>query len=263
MYQVVRETWRTASSGAVAEVLPIASGPMAPRGQSGARAIYDSLRSRIIDGTLTPGQRLTELQLAEQFGASRPPLRAALAALAAESLLAELPTGGIRVAPLDIAEARRVYEIRSRLEGLLARDACERAMPSDGVHLRRLVAAMGGATYDVDEVLHLDAQFHARIEEMADNHWCSMLLGQIAGQVLRYRTFSARENPGLTQHIDGHLAIAESMSGHDPDAAERAVQEHLDRCARRTMQALRFASYQPTGAVPLTRAGLVGRHRRL
>ncbi|WP_454044699.1 GntR family transcriptional regulator, partial [Cellulosimicrobium sp. Marseille-Q8652] len=101
------------------------------RRQSGARAVYDLLRTRIIDGTLAPGARLTEPVLSAQLGVSRTPVREALRLLQAEALVVELPTGGVRVAALDLADARRVYEVRARLEGLLARDACERAGPDD------------------------------------------------------------------------------------------------------------------------------------
>ncbi|MEK8227493.1 DUF2625 family protein [Oerskovia sp. M15] len=100
------------------------------RRQSGARAVYDLLRSRIIDGTLAADARLTEPVLSAQLGVSRTPVREALRLLQAEALVVEQPTGGVRVAPLDVANLQRVYDVRARLEGLLARDACERVGPS-------------------------------------------------------------------------------------------------------------------------------------
>ncbi|WP_171905313.1 GntR family transcriptional regulator, partial [Cellulosimicrobium cellulans] len=99
---------------------PAASAGLARR-QSGARTVYDVLRARIIDGSLAPGERLAEPVLADRLGVSRTPVREALRLLEAEALVVALPTGGVRVAPLDVADARRVYEVRARLEGLLAR----------------------------------------------------------------------------------------------------------------------------------------------
>jgi len=76
------------------------------RRQSGARAVYDLLRGRIIDGSLAPDARLTEPVLSAELGVSRTPVREALRLLQAEALVVELPTGGVRVAPLDVADAR-------------------------------------------------------------------------------------------------------------------------------------------------------------
>ncbi|MGO3485232.1 MAG: GntR family transcriptional regulator, partial [Cellulosimicrobium funkei] len=127
------------------------------RRQSGARAVYDLLRGRIIDGSLAPDARLTEPVLSAELGVSRTPVREALRLLQAEALVVELPTGGVRVAPLDLADARRVYDVRARLEGLLARDACERATPDDVARLARLVTLMDAVRDHEDEVLRIGA----------------------------------------------------------------------------------------------------------
>jgi len=209
------------------------------RRQSGARAVYDLLRSRIIDGTLAPGERLTEPVLSAQLGVSRTPVREAVRLLQAEALVVELPTGGVRVAPLDVADARRVYEVRARLEGLLARDACERARPDDVDRLQRLVTVMDAVRDHEDEVLRVGAQFHGEIEAIADNRWCSALLRQIRGHVDRYRTLAARGRVGTTDHVDEHRAVADAIASGDPAAAEAAMNAHIDRSAALAEQALR------------------------
>ncbi len=213
---------------------------LAPR-QSGARAVYGALRGLIIDGSLTPGERLTEPVLAERLGVSRTPVREALRLLEAEALVVELPTGGVRVAPLDVADARRVYEVRARLEGLLARDACERARPADVRRLAGLVSLMDAVRDHEDEVLRVGAQFHGEIEALADNRWCSALLRQIRGHVDRYRALAAARRPGTTDHVDEHRAVADAIAAGDPVAAEAAMTAHLDRSAALAEQALREA----------------------
>ncbi len=218
------------------------------RRQSGARAVYDLLRTRIIDGTLAPGERLTEPVLSAQLGVSRTPVREALRLLQAEALVVELPTGGVRVAPLDLADARRVYEVRARLEGLLARDACERARPDDVARLERLVTLMDAVRDHEDEVLRVGAQFHGEIEALADNRWCSALLRQIRGHVDRYRTLAARGRVGTTDHVDEHRAVAAAFAGGDAPAAEAAMVAHIDRSAALAEQALRATTADVSSA---------------
>jgi DNA-binding GntR family transcriptional regulator len=219
----------------------------AVRRQSGARAVYDLLRRRIIDGTLPADARLTEPVLSAELGVSRTPVREALRLLQAEALVVEQPTGGVRVAPLAVADLHRVYDVRARLEGLLARDACERARPADHDRLSRLVDLMDAVRDHEDEVLRIGAQFHGEIATIADNRWCSDLLRQIRGHVDRYRSLSARERVGTSDHVDEHRAVARAVASGDPDAAERAMREHIERSGAMAAKALGEKALAPPG----------------
>ncbi|GMA23101.1 GntR family transcriptional regulator [Luteimicrobium album] len=223
---------------------------LSPR-QSGARAVYDALRTEIIDGTLAPDERLSEPALAARLGVSRTPVREALRRLEAETLVVEQPTGGVRVAPLDVADARQVYEVRARLEGLLARRAAERVAgsmaeapddgapdPADVARLVRLVELMDAVRDHDDEVLRIGAEFHAVVERLADDRLCAALLRQIRGHVDRYRTLATRERVGTTAHVDEHRAVARAVVGGDPDAAEDAMRAHIDQSAAMATRAL-------------------------
>ena len=217
------------------------------RRQSGARSVYDLLRQRIIDGTLAADARLTEPVLSAQLGVSRTPVREALRLLQAEALVVEQPTGGVRVAPLAVTDLHRVYDVRARLEGLLARDACERARPADVARLSRLVDLMDAVRDHEDEVLRIGAQFHGEIAALADNRWCSELLRQIRGHVDRYRSLSARERVGTTDHVDEHREVASAIASGDPDAAERAMREHIERSGAMAAKALGEQESPPPG----------------
>jgi DNA-binding GntR family transcriptional regulator len=226
---------------------------LSPR-QSGARAVYDVLRTEIIDGTLAPDERLSEPVLAARLGVSRTPVREALRRLEAETLVVEQPTGGVRVAPLDVADARRVYEVRARLEGLLARRAAERVAGSAGdgatapdvARLARLVELMDAVRDHDDEVLRIGAEFHAVVERLADDRLCAALLRQIRGHVDRYRTLATRERVGTTAHVDEHRAVARAVVEGDPDAAEDAMRAHIDQSAAMATRALARAASSDT-----------------
>jgi DNA-binding GntR family transcriptional regulator len=89
-------------------------------------AIAESLRARILDGDLAPGERLVEKDLTEAYGVARHSLRAALRALAAEGLTRIEPNRGARVATLSAEEVVGLFELRAALEVEAARLALER-----------------------------------------------------------------------------------------------------------------------------------------
>lgn len=83
--------------------------------------IAEQLAQDIVSETLVPGQRLKEMELANQFGASRAPIREALRLLELRGLVQIAARRGVSVTQLSAAEVDDLYEIRASLLGLAAR----------------------------------------------------------------------------------------------------------------------------------------------
>ncbi|MEO1308893.1 MAG: GntR family transcriptional regulator, partial [Pseudomonadota bacterium] len=94
---------------------------MPTRGLSVAR----TLRDRVLDGDYLPGSRLTEIELSEQLGVSRTPIRNALSMLAAEGLVDHAPNSGFTVRNVTVKDVEGVYDCRAVLEGLASRNVAE------------------------------------------------------------------------------------------------------------------------------------------
>ena len=88
-----------------------------------ASRISRVLAERIISGVLTPGERLRQDHIAEEFGASHVPVREAFRLLEAQGLAVSEPRRGVRVAAFDLKEVREVAEMRAVLEVLALRHA--------------------------------------------------------------------------------------------------------------------------------------------
>ncbi|MDA7807090.1 GntR family transcriptional regulator, partial [Aquiluna sp.] len=91
--------------------------------RSSSEKIASKLRSQILAGKLVPGSRILQEQLAEEFGASRLPVRDALRRLQAEGLVTIVANTGAWVSKLTKAECEDAYQIRERLEPLLMRQS--------------------------------------------------------------------------------------------------------------------------------------------
>lgn len=135
------------------------------------------LRDRVLRGDFEPGQRLAEQQLAEQLGASRTPVRAALAALEQEGLLQANETGGFLVRQFTPREVADAIAVRGHLEGLAARLVAEHGL-SRPLQLDlqscldegdRLLAPDPLAVEDYAAYARMNDRFHALILEACGN----------------------------------------------------------------------------------------------
>lgn len=86
---------------------------------------YETLRRQILDGTLKPGTRLLQHEIAEEFGLSRVPLREAIRKLEGERLVVVVPRRGVTVPDLSDDDVRDLYLIRLQLEPYAFRRATE------------------------------------------------------------------------------------------------------------------------------------------
>ena len=98
--------------------------------------VFKTLRQAILKGELEPGERLMEMQLAEQLGVSRTPIREAIRKLELEGLVLMIPRRGAEVAKISEKNLRDVLEVRRSLEELAIDLACQRIQEEELETLR-------------------------------------------------------------------------------------------------------------------------------
>ena len=99
---------------------------------------YERIRSMLVEGEIPPGARLGQVELAEQLGISRTPIREALRRLTGEGLAEFLPNRGFRAASPGLDDVLRRLEVRSLVEPGIARLAAQRRTDADLAALQRL-----------------------------------------------------------------------------------------------------------------------------
>jgi DNA-binding GntR family transcriptional regulator len=87
--------------------------------------IYQHLKQEIFSFRLLPGDRFTEMEIAERVAASRTPVREALTRLQREGFVAVSLRQGWQVKPFDFNQFEQLYDVRIVLELAAVKRLCE------------------------------------------------------------------------------------------------------------------------------------------
>ncbi len=227
---------------------PSAKGRPASGASERANRLYESLRNMIVRGQLAPGARIVETEVAERFGVSRTPVRAAFQRLEREGYVIASPTHQARmtVAPLTREDVGELLEIVGELEGLAARSAARLTEPererlakeltSLNADFRRAASARGaqpGRLYELDE------KFHRRYVEAGAGSRLQSLHDAVKPQAERYiRMYIALLLDTVATAGTEHDAIVEAIRTGNAASAQRAVQTNWRHAADRLVRAI-------------------------
>jgi DNA-binding GntR family transcriptional regulator len=181
-------------------------------------AVYAELRRRISHLELEPGAKLTEAEVAEEFGVSASPARDALGRLAQEGLVVIEANRGYRVASLTVGDIGDICDLRFSLEVGVARLAMDRTKPEDIVELRELSRLSGEEGLPPEELIRRNQAFHLAIAERVGGR-------RVAAAVQRVMEDSTRFfHLGLSALTEADMRVAhdrllDAIEAHDMEAA--------------------------------------------
>lgn len=200
--------------------------------------VTTELRRRILTGELAPGERLVEDRIAEMLGVSRNPVREAIRVLAAEAFVEVVPRRGATVARLSRDEAEELFDVRMALEGLAARLAARKRMPTAVSRLNALLDSARTAVDDgkLDSVADLNTAFHAAVAEAAGNAYLNLVVGPMLrrAQWVFLQTARFRASHSWREHLSLYAAIAAG----DEDEAEAQAVAHVAAARRSYLASL-------------------------
>ena len=199
------------------------------------------LRQAIILGTVRPGEKLSEPELAQHFKTSRSPIREALVQLEQEGFVERSSTGRVAVRALNIEEAEQLFTVRATLEGLATRLAVENLTRKDTQRLKSNIDGMqqAGRQRDFEQALALGADFHRIIIEACCNKPLQDCLVGFRARTSRYRHIVASLEEFSEQRINEHNAILAALLTQSPQTAEQAMINHIMVSSHETIAALK------------------------
>jgi DNA-binding GntR family transcriptional regulator len=194
--------------------------------------IKEVLLARILEGEYAPGQRIVELQVANEFGVSQAPVREALRELEALRLIVSEPHRGARVREVTVRELAEVYPVRAALEEEAARAAAVR-LGGDVSALEAEYQAMREAAdrNDAHDLVIHDVRFHRVIVEGSGNQTLLDLWSSLRVESRTVITM-VKNHPDLHEVAEMHRPLIEAFRTQDRARCGRMLRKHIEHFAK-------------------------------
>lgn len=218
-----------AANTATEVLTPLRTG--APLTQSLPEQIAAQLSERIVSGAYTPGQRVMEQAIAEEFDVSRGPVREALRLLEKEGLVMILPRRGAQVTNPTIEEVNEIFDIRAMLNGLRDRLIAEGKQREQLIPLLEQDIARLAQTAAVpgpgDEYIEIVLRLNRLLTQAAGNHRLQFILGSLAVQTVRYTRLGLSTPQRRKQSVQNWQSLLQAIRTGDGDTAERIARQRV------------------------------------
>lgn len=202
--------------------------------------VSEHIRQAIISGIFHPGERLMEIQLAEEMGVSRTPVREAIRKLELEGLVVMIPRRGTYVANISIKDINEVYEVRTALDVLAAGLAAERINEDELEMMQRLLVEIGQNIEEgnIEKIVEIDTAFHDILYQASRNERLVSIISNLREQITSLRGRSMMYPGRLAKTLEEHRSIVDSIAKRDSEKAQRAVRVHMENAERTLLRAI-------------------------
>lgn len=193
--------------------------------------VFNTLRERILKGSLKPGERLMEIHLADQLGVSRTPIREAIRMLELEGLVKMVPRKGAQVAKISREDLQDVLEVRKALDTLAVKLACERITENEIVKLKEAENEFERIlkTGDTTQIAEADVAFHDVIQLASKNKRLKNMISNLAERIYRYRfEYIKQQSDGGKTLACEHRAIIKHIEEGNYVEAIKDIELHID-----------------------------------
>ena len=193
-----------------------------------------ALRSMILAGELSPGDRVVENQLTETLGVSKPPLREAMRVLEQEGLIVRTPRRGAVVAPLTLHDVYEIFTLRHSLERLAIDLGVPSRSPARVARCRDAYAALARAAEDGDAaaVTERGFEFHLAVVGLAGHRRIEDAYRALALQLqlcMGMNRQARRSRETLLGDALRHRGILELIESGDTDGLRHELVHHGDK----------------------------------
>ena len=193
--------------------------------------VYEELKMQILKGSIIPGTRMMEVELAEEMGVSRTPIREAIRKLEKEGLVTIEPRRGAYASMISTEDMVEILEVRQDLEGLAAYFAADRMTGEQMAELKEVSNNYNEAVKrgKMEDMIKYDTRFHHIIVESCRNKILVQMIEQLQELVLRFRYIYYDNFRRAENMPEEHEAIVAAISEGDADKARAAADIHIDR----------------------------------
>jgi len=188
--------------------------------------VYQKIRDAIVTGLIKPGEKLSEVELADKLAVSRTPVREAIRQLTQSGLVELIPRKGAYVRKLTAEDISDFYDVRLALELLAIERLCSKTPPEELKRFREIFSSF--SSDDPMEFVRLDTEFHLRLCEAANNRFLMTIFNNLYDLLQLYRRHSVAGLP-LKSLASEHVEIIDAILERDEERAKAAMRNHLER----------------------------------
>jgi GntR family transcriptional regulator, rspAB operon transcriptional repressor len=209
--------------------------------------IYPMVRMLILTGVIKPGDVIDEKAMAAQLNVSRTPVREAVKRLSDEHLVEVVAQSATRATRIDRKELDQAFMIRRALEMESAAQAATRITPEQADGLSEILALHARAIErkKYADAIDFDDRFHRYITEISDLPllWRSIEISKAQLDRCRHLMIPRLGEAELT--LEHHRKIIRALNSKDPEAARKAMADHLEGAYKSTIAVLEGPGLNP------------------
>lgn len=194
--------------------------------------VYSDILDRIISLKLSPGSKISENQICEEYNVSRSVIRHIFARLAQINFLTVYPQRGTYVNYIDLEYIRNALLIRLSIEKEILYRFMQKEDKSDIITKMKENMKQQEKFYHENEYLiefkELDEEFHNYIIMSVENNAILPLINDHLLHISRWRNVYIKSGYKLSKLIDEHKSILEAIEANDTERALRCMNNHID-----------------------------------
>lgn len=198
--------------------------------QSEHDRVCSELRSAIFLGTYLPGEKLTEVKLAEAFKTSRSTVRICLTMLERDGIVSQETSRGFCVSKISMDETIELLEARARVESYVGRLAAKKISDMQLSKLNDLLVKMQKSIeeHNFAEYSQLNTDFHSVIFQSAGNKGLEYVSLQLKTRIIRLQYKIAFIKGRSEQSFKEHDEIFLALTKRDAEKTELLIRSHID-----------------------------------
>ncbi len=202
-----------------------------------ADQVFERLETDILSGKYSRGDNLAEMDLCQELGVSRTPIREALRRLQQEHLVEESGKS-LKVLGITREDLEDILELRLRTEGLAAAKAARGITEEQLAELKETLELQEFylGKHDSDHIKGMDSKFHELIYRFSGSTVLYDTLTPLHKKAQRYRKRSVENDSRAQASVEEHRAIYEAIAAHDEQAAAEAILRHTENAKNHIMK---------------------------
>lgn len=215
--------------------MPIPSNYSTPIRMSAKERAYSQIQRWVIDGTLQPGEKLGDAELAEALGVSRTPIREALQLLEVQGLVEVHPGNYTKVKNIEKTDILKMYPTLAALHALATEMATTGILAEHIEQLKTINAQFSDAIENGQpyQAMEFDEQFHNLIIEVSENQYVSSFSSSLQVHIRRFKyLFLKQPETATVASVQEHAAIIDAMEQGDYETASAMMKQNLLRPMR-------------------------------